>query len=353
MVLASKFTANERLLRKRLAARLRQRRCRERKREALLQKNHPELGTKSARGSTAVVDAASRGSSPASTMGRTTPPVQQPLKERLESSESMGPCYAMGLGHYPMRNGYSYQSPHGVSAGSPGGTFDARIPPPCPSSRYETSASRVTLENPATAVLIKASNLCAPPAPVSPGSSMSVSPSPVAVSLPPLPSASVPKETALASQEMAAIDAMLALRCKTSHDADGEAETASTSSLSTKESGSPHPKMIPKAVVVVTTPDTRVKDYPTIPETVVYRPKYAMALRPPTQQPLPSYQYPPAPYHQHRPLAPPPPQPWGYHHYPPYPYHHPAHHHAAPPVPYWKAGPSPVVASSFRGAVQL
>ena len=158
MVLASKFTANERLLRKRLAARLRQRRCRERKREALLQKNHPELGTKSARGSTAVVDAASRGSSPASTMGRTTPPVQQPLKERLESSESMGPCYAMGLGHYPMRNGYSYQSPHGVSAGSPGGTFDARIPPPCPSSRYETSASRVTLENPATAVLIKASN---------------------------------------------------------------------------------------------------------------------------------------------------------------------------------------------------
>jgi hypothetical protein len=192
MANSSKLTADERVVRKRLAARLRQRRCRERKRVTMIK------GGATAAGSSAPKDTASdfRGSA---TDFSKDPLMNASLTDPLLGNYSHMQAYPLHAGSAPM---------HGAHAA------------PWSLSQYSfPSAYNPAMEHPAIM------DLPQQPVTVSRNNSITGAPSLVAdVPLEPAPNA-------LGTKEAAAIDAMLSLGSKNdSSDADDTNSTASISS---------------------------------------------------------------------------------------------------------------------------
>lgn len=277
MAAASKFSANERLVRKRLAARLRQRRCRERKREAAALTVKKEVDVQV-------------GTNPSTTQ------IQKPVlhqEQMVVGGDEVASSYAVGdhpSAYYPR----------------PSGSWNEAIP--------EAAAQAMADKRPSSLLesATKSPRSDYGPVPVSPGNSTAEAEAFVKAP---------PTNKPLASQEMAAIDAMLALRSNDASSADeAEEETASTSSLSSKGDRSSQP----------TLPKGRMK----VPETV-YHHHYRPVPPPPTHG---YYHY----HHHHHLVA--PPQPWGHHYVP---HHHP--YHPLPPPP---PQPSYYLTRPFNGKPQ-
>lgn len=289
MAAESKLTANERLVRKRLAARLRQRRCRERKREAAaLRMKKLEFEC----------------------FGSVT------------STSSQQPAVGgPGLDRPVLSNGRAVV-PNSASLVSP---IPATIVSSPSTTRYEPTLPKESLiagKPPSSSKAASPVLRDFGPVPVSPGNSTAEEPAVGAVE----PANKKP----LASQEMAAIDAMLALRSNdgsTTGGEDGEEETASTSSLSTKEDH--RPSTLSSRVSV-----SLVVDRPKVPETVYhpYRPSSsATTVGAPPPASGHAYYHPPHHYqhlHQHQPS-----QPWENHYYTHYP-HPVAYLPLFPPAPH-------------------
>jgi hypothetical protein len=272
MAAASKFSANERLVRKRLAARLRQRRCRERKREAAaltVKKVDVQVETSPSTGESSRLE--------------TQKPVL--LQEHVVARDA---------DHCPS----SRPRPTGTSWNEPmkGPATQAMVSKhPSPLLESATASPRCDYG----------------PVPVSPGNSTAEAEGLVKNALP-------TNNKPLASQEMAAIDAMLALRSNDASSADeAEEETGSTSSLSSKDGGRSSQITISKR---------RMK----VPDTVYH---HHHPYRPAPPPPTLAY------YHYQHPHAAAPPLPWGPHYLPhhPHPHHHHPYHPLPPPQPafYW------------------
>lgn len=167
MALSSKFTANERLIRKRLAARLRQRRCRERKREAVLAQRKQERKV----------------ASKSTTCTATSPPLSDAIEEtkatnnnvilssnspvmmdddnHLERETAVQPSY-----HHPSAVPRMYHShPHLHPPRMPPGSS---YPPPPPSHRMMGPCPSVPFEHPHYARLPYRMHSHVPPPPTHP-----------------------------------------------------------------------------------------------------------------------------------------------------------------------------------------